>query len=78
MVSCGSLVFVHPSLMERCFIIRLTPLLFNGTIRICRPDAFAIFQLDEEGQAKAITMKAVSPATDFSFDFQDLDLKKVN
>jgi hypothetical protein len=24
-----------------------------------------------------MTMKAVSPATDFSFDFQDLDFRKI-
>jgi CubicO group peptidase (beta-lactamase class C family) len=40
-------------------------------------DAFAIFSLDEEGKAQSIRMKAISPNTDFSFDFQDLDLKRV-
>ena len=41
-------------------------------------DAFVMFQLDEEGKAQAIKMKGISPAIDFSFDFQDLDLKRVN
>ncbi|HQG45492.1 MAG TPA: serine hydrolase, partial [bacterium] len=36
-------------------------------------DAFAIFTLDTEGKPAAMTMKAISPLTDFSFDFQDLD-----
>ena len=40
-------------------------------------DAYAIFSLDSEGKASGITMKPISPLTDFSFDFQDLDLKKV-
>jgi len=40
-------------------------------------DAFATFSLDEEGNANAIKMKAISPNADFSFDFQDLDLRKV-
>jgi len=40
-------------------------------------DAFAIFQVDEEGQPTGIRMKSISPNTDFSFDFQDLDLQKV-
>ena len=40
-------------------------------------DAFAIFSLDEEGKATGIKMKAISPNTDFSFDFHDLDLKRV-
>lgn len=40
-------------------------------------DAFVIFHLNENGQADAIQMKAVSPLTDFSYDFQDLDFKKL-
>ena len=35
-------------------------------------DAFVIFSLDEKGYASGMTMKAISPFTDFSFDFQDL------
>jgi len=40
-------------------------------------DAFAMFTLDENGKAIAIKMKGISPNIDFSFDFQDLDLKRV-
>ncbi len=40
-------------------------------------DAFAIFSLDEEGVAQQIKMKGISPNIDFSFDFQDLDLQRV-
>jgi hypothetical protein len=40
-------------------------------------DAFAIFGLDEEGQAQTIQMKGISPSMDFSFDFQDLNFKRV-
>ncbi len=40
-------------------------------------DAFAIFSLDEEGKAKAISLKGISPNIDFSFDFQDLDFQRV-
>ncbi len=36
-------------------------------------DAFASFVLDAEGAPSRMTMKAVSPLTDFSFDFHDLD-----
>ncbi len=39
-------------------------------------DAFAIFNLDEEGKAQGIKMKGISPNIDFSFDFQDLDFKR--
>jgi CubicO group peptidase (beta-lactamase class C family) len=40
-------------------------------------DAFATFCLDEEGKAKSLSMKGISPSIDFSFDFQDLDLRRV-
>ncbi len=40
-------------------------------------DAFAMFTLDENGKAIALKMKGISPNIDFSFDFQDLDLKRV-
>jgi CubicO group peptidase (beta-lactamase class C family) len=40
-------------------------------------DAFATFTLNEEGKGKGITMKGISPNIDFSFDFQDLDLKRI-
>jgi CubicO group peptidase (beta-lactamase class C family) len=40
-------------------------------------DAFVIFRLNENGQSDGMQMKAVSPLTDFSYDFQDLDFKKI-
>ncbi|MCD0469769.1 DUF3471 domain-containing protein [Flavobacterium sp. JAS] len=40
-------------------------------------DAFAMFSLDETGKAQSIKMKGISPSIDFSFDFQDLDLVRV-
>ncbi|QES89227.1 serine hydrolase [Rhizosphaericola mali] len=40
-------------------------------------DAFAMFTLDENGKAQSIKMKGISPNIDFSFDFQDLDLKRI-
>ena len=40
-------------------------------------DAFAIFSFDEEGKAQSIRMKGISPNIDFSFDFQDLDLRRI-
>lgn len=41
-------------------------------------DAFAIFSVDETGKAQSIKMKGISPGIDFSFDFQDLNLKRVD
>jgi len=40
-------------------------------------DAFASFTLDTEGNATEIRMKGISPVIDFSFDFQDLDLRLI-
>jgi CubicO group peptidase (beta-lactamase class C family) len=39
-------------------------------------DAYVKFDLDENGKATGIKMNPISPATDFSFDFQDLDFKR--
>lgn len=41
-------------------------------------DAFAMFTLDETGKAQSIHMKGISQNIDFSFDFQDLDLERIN
>ena len=35
-------------------------------------DAYVIFTLDREGRAEGFTMDAISPLTDFSYDFHDL------
>ena len=40
-------------------------------------DAFIIFSLDRNGIAESAKMKAISPLTDFSFDFHDLSLRRV-
>jgi CubicO group peptidase (beta-lactamase class C family) len=40
-------------------------------------DAFVMFSLDNTGKAVEIKMKAISPLTDFSYDFQDLDFNRV-
>lgn len=40
-------------------------------------DAFAMFSLDENGKGQSIKMKGISPNIDFSFDFHDLDLQRV-
>jgi CubicO group peptidase (beta-lactamase class C family) len=43
--------------------------------RELRADAYVTFALNPDGSIDQAKMKAVSPATDFSFDFQDLLLK---
>lgn len=42
-----------------------------------KADAFAIFSIDEKGEAQSIKMKGISRFIDFSFDFHDLDLNRV-
>jgi hypothetical protein len=43
--------------------------------RELRADAFLTFALNAEATVDRITMKPASPEVDFSFDFQDLDLR---
>jgi hypothetical protein len=42
-------------------------------MRSMKADAFVIFNLGTEGKATGFKMKPISPATDFSYDFQDLN-----
>ena len=44
----------------------------NPTLKWIEP-AYVTFQLDADGKVSRVTMKPVSPAADFSFDYQDLD-----
>ncbi len=39
-------------------------------------DAFVNFNLDENGKATGMKLKPISDVTDFSFDFEDLDLQR--
>ena len=46
--------------------------------RDLRADAYVTYDLDELGKIKRISMKAISPITDVSYDFHDLDLVRVD
>jgi hypothetical protein len=48
------------------------------TDRELRADAFVTFALNPDGTIDTVKMRAVSPETDFSFDFQDLLFKKIS
>jgi CubicO group peptidase (beta-lactamase class C family) len=61
----------------------LTP--FNGNIfivhwndRSLNADAYVRFEQGYDAKVTEMTMRAVSPATDFSFDFQDLQFSKID
>ena len=43
--------------------------------RELRADAYVTFALNPDGSIERVKMEAVSPETDFSYDFQDLDLR---
>lgn len=45
--------------------------------RSMNADAFASFSLDADGKPRELRLNAISPRTDFSFDFQDLRLTPV-
>jgi len=62
---------------------QLTP--YSGNIfivhwndRTLNADAYARFEQGYDAKVDAMTMHAVSPATDFSFDFQDLHFSKTD
>ncbi|TQV66984.1 serine hydrolase [Exilibacterium tricleocarpae] len=46
--------------------------------RALNADAYVKFSIDFAGRPKGFTMKAVSPLTDFSFDFHDLNFTRLN
>lgn len=46
--------------------------------RSMKADAFVYFSLDQEGKAAGFKMKAISPLTDFSYDFHDLDFQRLS
>ena len=52
-------------------------LIAKWTDRSMDADAFLYFNLDRNGKPNGFTMEAISPLTDFSFDFQDLDLRRI-
>ena len=66
-----------PKLVGPMFYYKANTFAIRWEYRQMNADAFAMFQLDEEGKAQSIKMKGISPNIDFSFDFHDLDLKRV-
>lgn len=68
---------------KRSFILNGEMLSYKGNTFVVKwgdrsldADAYVIFNLDKDGKASTMKMNAISPLTDFSFDFQDLDFKK--
>ncbi len=66
-----------PKLTGRMYYYKANTFAIKWNYQDMESDAFAIFQLNEEGKAIGIKMKGISPNIDFSFDFHDLDFKRV-
>jgi CubicO group peptidase (beta-lactamase class C family) len=67
-----------PALTGPMYFYKANAFAIKWEKRAMDADAFAIFSLDEEGRAERIRMKGISPDIDFSYDFQDLDLKRID
>lgn len=77
----------HFSLLSCFFFCILLPLqaqITSAEIDALVTDALAKFKVAgvavavvKDGKAQSIKMKGISPNIDFSFDFQDLDLQRV-
>ena len=65
-----------PRLKGDMFYYKANTFVVKWDDRSMDADAFLVFSLDAEGKADGIKMSAISPLTDFSFDFQDLDFKR--
>ncbi len=65
-----------PKLRGDVFFFKANTYLVKWDDRSLDADAFLKFSLDEKGKADGLKMTAISPSTDFSFDFQDLDFSK--
>lgn len=66
-----------PKLIGKMFYYNANTFVIKWDYNDMNADAFAIFSLDKEGKAQSIKIKGISPNIDFSFDFQDLDLRRV-
>ncbi len=67
-----------PKLTGELFPFKGNSFVVKWRDRSMEADAYVIFSLNEQGKADRILMKPISPLTDFSFDFQDLDFKRAD
>lgn len=66
-----------PKLTGELFFYKHNTFIVKWTNRSFDADAYVTFQVDEALKPVSIKMKPISPLTDFSFDFQDLDLQRI-
>ena len=65
-----------PKLTGQLIFYRGNSFIVKWVDRSMDADAYVMFDLDETGKASGIKMKPISPLTDFSYDFQDLEFSK--
>ncbi len=65
-----------PRLSGEMFPYKGNTFVVKWTDRSMDADAFVTFSLDENGAASGFTMRAISPLTDFSYDFHDLEFHR--
>lgn len=66
-----------PKLSGKMFPYKANTYIVKWAERSLDADAYLMFTLDKNGKATGFAIEAISPLTDFSFDFQDLDLKRI-
>ncbi|RZM29202.1 MAG: serine hydrolase [Pedobacter sp.] len=66
-----------PKLQGKMFYYKANTYIVKWNERSLDADAYVIFNLDHSGKPTGFKLESISPLTDFSFDFQDLDFKKI-
>jgi hypothetical protein len=76
----GNLYFASkrsPQLSGELFLYKDKKLVVKWNNPYFQADAHLFFEFDANGKAIGIKMKPISELTDFSYDFQDLDFKRI-
>ena len=76
----GKLIFASkrsPQLTGELFLHKDKNLVVKWNNAYLHADAHLFFEFDKNGKATEIKMKPISELTDFSYDFQDLDFKRI-
>lgn len=75
----GKLLFASeksPKILGEMFFYKGSTFIVKWFDRSFDADSYANFTFDNQGKASGFTMRAISPLTDFSYDFHDLNFVK--
>jgi CubicO group peptidase (beta-lactamase class C family) len=67
-----------PKLQGKMYFFKGNTFIVKWNERSLDADAYVTFTLNHQAKPVGFKMEAISPLTDFSFDFQDLDFSRVN